>query len=91
MWLIEYLTRPSYYTNQVSRLHVANERLAGFPRRSFSIPKLGCLTERLQDRMAKILSDADLELSLAKKRQSALSHQKRGLMHKLLTGEWRAN
>ncbi|MGA9671281.1 MAG: hypothetical protein WBQ94_18870, partial [Terracidiphilus sp.] len=90
MWLIEYLTRPSYYTNQVS-LARGQRKARRISPEEFLNSKVRMPDRKTQDRMAKILSDADLELSLAKKRQSALSHQKRGLMQKLLTGEWRVN
>ncbi|MCR9257789.1 MAG: restriction endonuclease subunit S [Alphaproteobacteria bacterium] len=42
-----------------------------------------------QRRIARVLSEAKEELSLLDKEAEALTRQKRGLMQKLLTGEWR--
>lgn len=42
-----------------------------------------------QQRIAMILDDAEDAISVEEKYLSALKHQKRGLMQKLLTGEWR--
>jgi type I restriction enzyme, S subunit len=44
-----------------------------------------------QQRIAMILDDAENAISAEEKYLSALKRQKRGLMQKLLTGEWRAN
>lgn len=42
-----------------------------------------------QDRIAQILDDAEAAIAVEELYRSALTRQKRGLMQKLLTGEWR--
>lgn len=44
-----------------------------------------------QEAQARVLSCLEVELALEKERINAVSRQKRGLMQKLLTGEWRVN
>jgi type I restriction enzyme S subunit len=44
-----------------------------------------------QERIAAFLDDAEEAIALATKHRQALDQQKRGLMQKLLTGEWRVN
>ncbi|WP_428929692.1 restriction endonuclease subunit S [Marinibacterium sp. SX1] len=88
VWLIEYLTRPSYYTRQ---LHLARgqrkaRRIA--PDDWLASP-LRLPDRATQDRIADALACARTELSLIDAQIEALTRQKRGLMQKLLTGEWR--
>ncbi len=87
-WLIEYLTRPSYYTKQLSLARGQRKARRVSPE-EFLNSKVRLPERKHQDRLARILSDADTEILLAKERQNALSCQKRGLMQKLLTREWR--
>jgi type I restriction enzyme S subunit len=42
-----------------------------------------------QKAISEVLNDADREIELTKRKLAALQKQKRGLMQKLLTGEWR--
>ncbi len=87
-WLIEYLTRPAFYSRQVhlargqrkARRVAPDDFLASYVR-------LPSRTE--QDRIVEILAQADRELSLEVQRLKLIKNQKRGLMQKLLTGEWR--
>jgi restriction endonuclease S subunit len=44
-----------------------------------------------QDRIAAILGTADHEVEVLEAKKAALKKQKRGLMQKLLTGEWRVS
>ena len=44
-----------------------------------------------QKKIAAILTDAKREIALLEKEIDAVSRQKRGLMQKLLTGEWRVS
>ena len=44
-----------------------------------------------QRRIAEVLTEAKAEISLLETRLKALQRQKRGLMQKLLTGEWRVS
>ncbi|MBF0155387.1 MAG: restriction endonuclease subunit S [Magnetococcales bacterium] len=46
-------------------------------------------TTEEQGRIAGILGDADLQIRLLEAQRDALQTQKRGLMQKLLTGQWR--
>lgn len=90
VWLIEYLTRPAYYTRQ---LHLARgqrkaRRIA--PDDWLASP-LRLPDRATQDRIADALACARTELSLIEAEIEALTRQKRGLMQKLLTGEWRVN
>jgi type I restriction enzyme S subunit len=50
---------------------------------------LPCLDE--QQQIAQVLSDAQQEIHLLKKLTARYKEQQRGLMQKLLTGEWRVN
>ncbi|GBQ62196.1 restriction endonuclease S subunit [Ameyamaea chiangmaiensis NBRC 103196] len=90
VWLIKYLTRPAYYTRQ---LHLARgqrkaRRIA--PDDWLASP-LRLPDRATQDRIADALECARTELSLIDAEIEALTRQKRGLMQKLLTGEWRVN
>lgn len=44
-----------------------------------------------QDRIAAFLGTADREIELLEAQKTAIEKQKRGLMQKLLTGEWRVS
>ena len=44
-----------------------------------------------QQRLATLLSAKEHEIKLLEKQRNALAKQKRGLMQKLLTGEWRVS
>ena len=87
-WLIEYLTRPAFYSQQVhlargqrkARRIAPDDFLASYVR-------LPNRTE--QDRIVEILAQADREFSLEVQTLQLIRDQKRGLMQKLLTGEWR--
>ncbi|MSU91903.1 hypothetical protein GE300_20300 [Rhodobacteraceae bacterium 2CG4] len=90
VWLIEYLTRPAYYTRQ---LHLARgQRKARRIAPGDWLASPVRLPDRAtQDRIADALACARTELSLIDAQIEALTRQKRGLMQKLLTGEWRVN
>ncbi|WP_148921659.1 restriction endonuclease subunit S [Oceanicella actignis] len=88
IWLIEYLTRPTYYTRQIHLARGQRKARRVSPEDWLASPVR--LPEReLQDRIAEILSTARHELTLLDAEIEALTRQKRGLMQKLLTGEWR--
>lgn len=87
-WVLEYLTRPAFYSQQVhlargqrKARRVAPEDLLATPVR---LP-----SRAAQDRVVEILSEADREITLNRQALIVLRQQKRGLMQKLLTGEWR--
>lgn len=88
IWLLGYLTRPTYYTHQVGlargqrkarRLH-PSDLLAS----SLHVPP-----RDLQDRIADVLTSLQDEIDKSKRLLLSLKTQKRGLMQKLLTGQWR--
>ena len=114
VWLIEYLTRPAYYTKQVhlargqrkARRIAPDDWLASplrLPDRATQdriADALACARTELslidaqideQRRIAQALTAAKQELALLDDEIEALTRQKRGLMQKLLTGEWRVN
>jgi|SRR5579871_628321 len=87
LWLLEYLVRPSFYANQV--------HLARGQRKARRVAPEDLLESRLrlpersqQDAVVKRLSTADQEIALNRQIVSAMQRQKRGLMQKLLAGEW---
>lgn len=88
LWLLEYLVRPFFYTNQV--------RLARGQRKARRVTPEDLLECRLslpernqQDDVVNLLSAADHEIALTRELLGAMERQKRGLMQKLLTGQWR--
>ena len=87
-WVLEYLTRPSFYSQQVhlargqrKARRVAPEELLAAELR---LPARG-----MQNRIVELLAEADREVKLRRQAWRLLQQQKRGLMQKLLTGEWR--
>jgi type I restriction enzyme S subunit len=87
VWLSGYLTRPTYYTRQVGlargqrkarRVH-PSDLLAS----SLQVPP-----RDLQDRVAAILTSSQCDIDKSKRLLESLKTQKRGLMQKLLTGQW---
>lgn len=88
VWLLGYLTRPTYYTRQVGlargqrkarRVH-PSDLLAS----SLQVPP-----RDLQDRIAEILTSSKCGIDKSKRLLESLQAQKRGLMQRLLTGQWR--
>ncbi|MCP5234179.1 MAG: restriction endonuclease subunit S [Zoogloeaceae bacterium] len=88
IWLIGYLTRPTYYTHQVGlargqrkarRVH-PSDLLAS----SLQVPP-----RDLQDRIARFFTFSQDDIDKSKRLLESLKAQKRGLMQKLLTGQWR--
>ena len=87
-WLIEYLTRPAYYTAQ---LHLARgqRKARRIAPDDFLASPVKLPQRDRQDEIAEVLAVADREIALRKTELDTLTRQKRGLMQKLLTGEWR--
>ena len=87
-WLIEYLTRPAYYTAQLylARGQRKARRIApdDFLASPVKLPQ-----RARQDEIAELFAVADREIALRETELDTLTRQKRGLMQKLLTGEWR--
>ena len=88
-WLIEYLTRPAYYTAQ---LHLARgqRKARRIAPDDFLASPVKLPQRDRQDEIAEVLAVADREIALRETELDTLTRQKRGLMQKLLTGEWRA-
>ena len=87
-WLIEYLTRPAYYTAQ---LHLARgqRKARRIAPDDFLASPVKLPQRNRQDEIAEVLAVADREIALRETELDTLTRQKRGLMQKLLTGEWR--
>ena len=87
-WLIEYLTRPAYYTAQ---LHLARgqRKARRIAPDDFLASPVKLPQRDRQDEIAEVLAVADREIALREAELDTLARQKRGLMQKLLTGEWR--
>ena len=89
-WLIEYLTRSAYYTAQ---LHLARgqRKARRIAPDDFLASPVKLPQRDRQDEIAGVLAVADREIALRETELDTLVRQKRGLMQKLLTGEWRVN
>lgn len=88
VWLLGYLTRPTYYTRQVG--------LARGQRKARRVHPSDLLASILrvpprdhQDLIAEILTSTQGDIDTSKRLLKSLKTQKRGLMQKLLTGQWR--
>jgi type I restriction enzyme S subunit len=89
-WLIEYLTRPAYYTQQVHLARGQRKARRVAPDDWLASPIR--LPDRAdQDRIADIIATARRDVDTTGRNIEALTRQKRGLMQKLLTGEWRVS
>jgi type I restriction enzyme S subunit len=87
VWLIEYLTRPVYYSQQVHLARGQRKARRIAPNDWLGSP-LWLPSRAVQDRIAATLTCARRELELLDRELAAFTRQKRGLMQKLLTGEW---
>ncbi|SFC90057.1 restriction endonuclease subunit S [Tropicimonas isoalkanivorans] len=88
IWLIEYLTRPAYYTRQIHLARGQRKARRVSPEDWLASP-VRRPDRTTQDKIAGALSTGRTELALLDAEIGALTRQKRGLMQKLLTGEWR--
>lgn len=90
LWLIEYLTRPAYYKQQVHLARGQRKARRVAPEDWLASPiRLPDRTD--QDRIAEVIGCARRDVETTGRNIEALTRQKRGLMQKLLTGEWRVN
>ena len=87
-YLIEYLTRPTFYSQQVYLARGQRKARRVAPD-DFLDSYVRLPVRDVQDRVADILSETDRDLSLEVQTLKSAKEQKRGLMQKLLTGEWR--
>lgn len=87
-WLLGYLTRPKYYTRQLGLAR--GQRKARRVHPSDLLASCLRVPQRdLQDRIAEILTSSKCDIDKSKHLLESLKTQKRGLMQKLLTGQWR--
>lgn len=89
-WLLGYLTRPVYYKHQVGLARGQRKARRVNPR-NFLNSTLFVPPRGEQDKVAEILQTAQQDLEKTRLLREKLILQKRGLMQKLLTGEWRVN
>jgi type I restriction enzyme S subunit len=90
----EHLFSAGALNHQLSRLinsGVRNDGLLNLDSDDFFACKVPVPPLEDQQRIAVALSSAKKELALLDEEIAALTRQKRGLMQKLLTGEWRVN
>ncbi|PRB05014.1 restriction endonuclease subunit S [Microbacterium sp. MYb64] len=87
-WLINYLTRPSYYENQ---LHLARgqRKARRVNPREFLAEVIALPSSAHQAHTADVLASADQEIALLDRKIELLRAQKRGLAERLLSGELR--
>lgn len=88
MWLLAYLTRPSYYTRQVGLARGQRKARRVHPS-DFLSSSLRVPPRTVQDSIARILTASRDEIESTKRLAESLKAQKRALMQKLLTGGWR--
>ncbi len=87
-WFLYYMIRPEYYRRQIG--------LAKGQRKARRVNPSEFLNSRIllppldrQKQIARALSSAQYEIDLLKQLAEKYKTQKRGLMQKMLTGEWR--
>lgn len=88
IWLLCYLARPKYYTRQVGLARGQRKARRVHPS-DLLASSLHVPPRDLQDRVAEILTSSQSDLDKSRQLLDALKTQKRGLMQKLLTGQWR--
>lgn len=87
-WLLGYLTRPVYYTRQVGLARGQRKARRIHPS-DFLASTLHVPSPLLQHQIAVALEAARDDIKTTTRLIDALKAQKRGLMQKLLTGQWR--
>ena len=88
VWLLGYLTRPKYYTRQVGLARGQRKARRVHPS-DLLASSLHVPPRDLQDRIAEILNSSQCDIDKSNRLLESLKTQKRGLMRKLLTGQWR--
>lgn len=88
VWLLCYLTRPNYYTQQAGLARGQRKARRIHPS-DFLASSLRLPPHEIQDQIAKIVTDSQRDIEVTKNLLGKLKNQKRGLMQKLLTGQWR--
>jgi type I restriction enzyme S subunit len=88
IWLLGYLTRSTYYTRQVGLARGQRKARRVHPS-DLLASSLHVPPRDLQDRIAEILTSSQCDIESSKRILESLNTQKRGVMQKLLTGQWR--
>ncbi len=88
VWLLGYLTRPIYYTRQLGLARGQRKARRVNPP-DFLSAEIRLPPLKVQRRIAEVLTEAKRDLETSNRMLTALKGQKRGLMQKLFTGEWR--
>ena len=86
-WLFWYMSRPSFY-EKLAYFATGSGSKRLHPSDLFKVA-IGLPSTSEQQRVAKILNTNHREIELLQKQAQQYRSQKRGLMQKLLTGEWR--
>ncbi len=87
-WFLYYLIRPEYYTRQLG-LAKGQRKARRVNPSEFLKSKIPFPPPEIQKQIAETLSSAQHEIDLLKQLADKYKTQKRGLMQRLLTGEWR--
>ncbi len=87
-WFLYYLIRPEYYTRQIG-LSKGQRKARRVNPTDFLNSKILLPSLVEQKQIAETLNIAQKEINLLKQLAKKYKAQKRGLMQKLLTGEWR--
>jgi type I restriction enzyme, S subunit len=87
-WFLYYLIRPEYYTRQLG-LAKGQRKARRVNPSEFLNSKIPFPPLEIQNQIAETLSAAQYEIDLLKQLADKYKTQKRGLMQKMLTGEWR--
>jgi type I restriction enzyme, S subunit len=87
-WFLYYLIRPEYYTRQLG-LAKGQRKARRVNPSEFLKSKIPFPPFEVQKQIAETLSSAQHEIDLLKQLSEKYKTQKRGLMQKMLTGEWR--
>ena len=87
-WFLYYMIRPEYYTRQLG-LAKGQRKARRVNPAEFLNSKITLPPIEVQQQIADTLSFAQHEIGLLKQLAEQYKTQKRGLMQKMLTGEWR--
>ncbi len=87
-WFLYYLIRPEYYTRQLG-LAKGQRKARRVNPSEFLKSKIPLPPIKIQNQIAEVLSSAQQEIDRLKQLAEKYKTQKRGLMQKMLTGEWR--
>lgn len=88
IWLLGYLTRPTYYTRQLGLARGQRKARRVHPS-DLLTSSLRVPSRDLQDRIAEVLTSSQCGIDKSNRLLQSMKTQKRGLMQKLLTGQWR--